>query len=554
MKKHLAMLITLLLVIAVAVPAFAAVEFKYGGQFRVRWISNDNFDGTDAPAARTASGLNSTTDNQNFFDQRLRAYFTFAASENLKVVWKLEIGDVVWGMSSATGGNAIGRNGAATGGQPGADGANVETKNIYVEFNIPTTPVKGLVGIQGINLLNSWIIDDDFAAAVAKAKMDPITAQVGYVAGQNIGGNLVLFNGSVAGSTWENRIDSWFASVDYKPSDFPLRGSLVGYYQFGHNTVGSVDPTIMVTPFTNPVPSLNRGVSTIATTIPIIDPTVGGTDPTGVGTSTGAISGARFLADNFDIRVGETGSIRDNNLFDLGLNLEYKLSWLSVYGNFVKNLGSVDVQRNSLTPGRNGTRSVDYDGFMLDGGANVFCGPYTFNLGGFYTTGDERRVSAANQIVFEDTNSIGRFVYPLSSAKYFSEILGGGILDNMTTITHTNANGQRDFQWTGYQMPSNIWTVTAGAAWQVLEQTKLSASYWYFGTSEDVETVRNRTTLRRQLANDIGHELDFYVTQGIVDGLTLDLVGAYLITGDAYTAARDTADVYELGARLQWSF
>jgi hypothetical protein len=534
MKKRLAMLVALLLVIAIAVPAFAAVEFKYGGQFRARAIFQDNLlDGDDR-----------RNDNNNLLDYRMRMYFTFVASENLRVVTRFEVGDTTWGRGgSAVAGNRVGAGG---GGNVGADTVNLETKNIYVEFGIPTTPVKALVGTQGINLLNSWIIDDDFAAAVLKAKMEPVTVQMGYVAGQ--------VNTAVS---WQDRIDSWFGTVDYKGG--PLAGSLIGYYQFGHNTVVSVDPTIMSTPFgTIPGGTNNLGGGNVArpligvTPQSIID--ANAIVPPVRGASGVSISGAKFLADNFGFLPGQVGHIEDNNLFDLGFNLEYKMSWMAAYFNFVKNLGGVDVVNDTLRR----AFTADYEGFMLDAGANIFCGPYTFNIGGFYTTGDERQLNATRTAVqFKNRDEIGRFVYPSATQKYFSEIMGGGILDNVANIAHTDAAGRKDYQWEGYGWPSNIWTVTVGGAWQALEQTKLSASYWYFGTSEDVSRLLNRTPgLRRfELVNDIGHELDFYVTQGIVDGLTLDVVGALLITGDAYTAAVDREDnVYEVGARLQWSF
>ena len=41
MKKRVIMLVALLAVVAIAVPAFA-LEFKYGGMYRLRWQSNDN--------------------------------------------------------------------------------------------------------------------------------------------------------------------------------------------------------------------------------------------------------------------------------------------------------------------------------------------------------------------------------------------------------------------------------------------------------------------------------------------------------------------------------
>ena len=53
---------------------------------------------------------------------------------------------------------------------------------------------------------------------------------------------------------------------------------------------------------------------------------------------------------------------------------------------------------------------------------------------------------------------------------------------------------------------------------------------------------------------DIGHEIDFYIDQDVVDGLKLRLVGAYLFAGDAYTYLPDDDNAWEAGARLQWSF
>lgn len=465
MKKHLMMLVALLVALCVAMPVFAAVEFKYGGQFRTRLITQDNQDGTD-----------DFDDNKNFIDQRLRLYFYFVASENLRVVTKFEIGDTVWGDGSS-------RNGPSTGGGVGADATNIETKNAYIEFNIPETPLTASVGIQGIALLDSWIIDDDFSAAVVKANFDPIKVQVGYIAAQN----------TDVTSTNEN-IDSYFLSLNYTGEVGPgkLTGTLVGYYQNGNNTIVSTDPLTGVYTLNNP--------------------------------ATQAVN--RLFPD--------PEFIDSNDLFDIGVNLGYKMDWMSAYVNFVKNLGSVDVTNQAKL---DGAGDADYQGWMIDAGANFFCGPFTFNLGGFYTSGQDLN---------DESPDVKAFTYPLASTKYFSEIIGGGIFDKFA-IGHTDANGKRDFQWTGYGQPQNLWTVTAGASWQALEKTKLSASYWYFGTAEDVDTWDGTD-------NSIGHEVDLYLTQGIVDGLTLDLVGAYLFAEDAYTAAQSVDDAYEVGARLQWNF
>ena len=161
----------------------------------------------------------------------------------------------------------------------------------------------------------------------------------------------------------------------------------------------------------------------------------------------------------------------------------------------------------------------------------------------------ENRSRGSGSLAPED--EIDWFVYPLSTSKYFSELMGGGILDN------TAPNGG---YWRGYPAPTNIWTITAGTSWQVLPATKLSLSAWYFGTSEDVPSRYDTFTGTWDFDNYLGTEVDFYITQNIVDKLNLDLVGAYMFTGDAFRAQtsgydyQGKDDAYELGARLQWAF
>ncbi len=468
MKRYMMMLVAVLVAVAVATPAFAAVEFKYGGQFRARWISQDNF--TD--------GDSDIDDNQNFFDQRLRLYFTFVGSQNLKLVTKFEMGDTRWGN------NGAGRIGPGTGGNVGADAVSVEVKNVYVEFNIPCTPTTAYVGVQGINLMNSWIVDEDLSAAIFKSKFDPIVLTLGYVAGQN----------SITTDEKEN-VDSFVAAVDYDGG--PLKASLVGFYQYGHDTLATVDPLTWGNP---------------------------------IGGQVGGATAAFF---------GMPATAEDNHFFDLGVNVSYKLDWVSAYLTFVKNLGSVDMTVNG-----GAEDDKDYTGWMIDAGANFFYGPYTFNVGGFYTTGPDFDENGD----FDTDGDIDYFVYPLSTTKYFSEIMGGGILDNAAPVRMNDD----DHFWRGYASPTNIWTITLGAAWQVLDKTKLSASYWYFGTSEDVESGNDG--VNDEFDSDLGHEFDFYITQGIVDGLTLDIVAAYMATGDAFSENNDDDDVYEVGARIQWNF
>lgn len=563
MKKHLLIFAVALLAIAIATPSFAAVEFKYGGQFRARFTTEDNLrDGTDTEGFYdnfTGTGYNSD-DNRRFIDQRVRLYFTFLASKNLKVVTRFEMGDIVWGRTASS----VGR---GQGGGVGADGVNVELKSAYVEFNIPGTPSTAVVGIQPLVLLDSWMLDEEFSAAVLVTKLDPFRITLGYVAGQYGAESLNDVNSSnrfMSLTSSDLNVDDLFLTLDY--ANGPFKASGIFLWQNGHKSTVSMDPQTL----------------SVAT---------GGFTGRGSGffpnnTAINPITGASTV-------LGPS-LVDSNNLYNLGFNFTYKIDWLLAYVNFVKNLGSVDFKTPRLVFGGPGgtlsgtTDSVDYTGFMVDAGVSYFCGPYTFNIGGFYTSGPEfSSVVAENglpddQLPFNGMRStdVEWFTYALGTSKYFSEIIGGGILgDDMYAIRGYSAGtsagrigqnaGLDTVYWRGYGMPTNLWTITAGAAWQVTESTKLSGSYWYFGTANKVPTSFNLASggTRYNMSSSIGHELDFYLDQKIVDGLTLTLVGAYLIADDAFAPIplganpgdirfyqNHADDAFELGARLQWNF
>jgi hypothetical protein len=521
MKKRLVMLVAVVAVIAIALPALA-LEFKYGGMYRLRWQSNDN----------VTDGASAFDDNQNYMDQRLRMYFDFVASENLRVVTKWEV-DTMWGN---------GFDKFSTGGGVGADSINLEMKNAYVDFNIPYTPVRATLGVQGVSFLTGWIVDDDFSSAKFTARFDPVRVTMGYIAGQN---------NDVTTST--DNIDDWYLSVDYAGG--PFKASLVGFFQDGHNTD--------VSTFFNPrmsSGSIGEGSN------------VGFYSVGGANVPTNSIVNS---VTSSTIPPVTTDLVNNNYLFDVGLSLAYKIDWVNAYLNFVKNFGSFDLLPNSAD------RSVDYTGYMIDGGANFYYGPLTFNLGGFLASGDD---FSPNQ-----DDSDGNFRYPRGASHYWSEILGLGTLDQAvggsylnpvravprstrtgdqlvdavklppgrvpgTQNTYPRGNG-----YMAADVPSNLWMVNAGIAYQALERTKLTLNYYYIGVQEDVTSgfhFNNAGNLILEKDSSIGNELDLYIDQGIVDGLDLRIVGAYLFASDGYTVlpSDDEDDAWEAGFRLQWNF
>ena len=84
MKRLLICLVALIAVFALVMPASAA-EMKVNGIWNAKAYARDNYDGYD-----------DTDDSYQYVTQRMRMYFNFIASENLKLVYKNEI-DLEWG-------------------------------------------------------------------------------------------------------------------------------------------------------------------------------------------------------------------------------------------------------------------------------------------------------------------------------------------------------------------------------------------------------------------------------------------------------------------------
>ncbi len=445
MKRLTGLIFAVLVVVALAIPA-SAVDFKYGGMYFMRWQSQNNL--TD--------GNDDVDDNANWFDQRLRMYFTFVGSEKLRVVTKWEA-DTMWGRETP----GAGRHG---GGDIGADATNLEMKNVYLEFMVPGIDATATLGVQGTDILGGWIFSDDFSGAVVEKNFDPVKVRLGYIAGQNQNVTDVSEN-----------IDDFFLELSYGQG--PFSATLVGFYQSANNNKTSL-----------------------------------------------------FEDYNYDQAVDWLNGrdVRSNDLFNVGLNIGYTTDAINAYINFVKNFGNYDVV---------GGGSGKYKGWMLEGRGEYTVSNFVLSAGGFFTSGDSNL----------DDNDVKAFVYPLGRSFYWSEILGLGTLDvNAGGLDTYNAYGQGAYN--AADGPSNLWMLTAGLKWQAMEDTALTFSYYYIGTAKKVESGPGEED------DSIGHEVDFYLDQGIVDSLNLRFVAAYLFADEAFKTFKDDDDVYELGAMLEWSF
>ena len=212
MKRLLFCLVALIAVFALVMPTYAA-EMKVNGIWNTKAYAVDNYDGDD-----------DRDDSYQYVTQRMRMYFNFISSENLKLVYKNEI-DFQWGDSAF-------KNNRNDGGGLGGDTVNMETKNIYLEFMVPDTPVKATIGLQGVTLHKGWFISDDVSAARFDMNFDPVSITT-YVA---------LADGTEWGDT-DSSDDDWqiVASGAYKAENMDARLSF-GYERLPNDVTTADQP------------------------------------------------------------------------------------------------------------------------------------------------------------------------------------------------------------------------------------------------------------------------------------------------------------------------
>lgn len=179
---------------AVAMPAMA-FENEFHGTSRLRYfLSNYENGGGGNPLAVNGSGFvapvtGSTTENlktNNYFEQRTRLFYTAKANDDLKLVTGFEI-DSVFGdkaQAATTGAATPAGTGRGQGGALESDTVNLETKWVYLDFKIPSTPVQVKAGIQPVkDQLKGIFLDADVAGIMTSTKAGAATINLGYLRG-----------------------------------------------------------------------------------------------------------------------------------------------------------------------------------------------------------------------------------------------------------------------------------------------------------------------------------------------------------------------------------
>jgi hypothetical protein len=218
------------------------------------------------------------------------------------------------------------------------------------------------------------------------------------------------------------------------------------------------------------------------------------------------------------------------NMYYAGVELGAKMGPASLWGVGIYQGGSADLASDT-------TKSVDFKAWLAGAGANVDFGFADVHGQAFYATGDDK----------EDANESKTFFVPQGQSYYWSEIMGYGIFDNQVS---KNACADQI---------GNIMAANIGTTIKPMDDLSISLDAWYAKLAEgnyvkDGSIVPKGTAGATQ-EDELGIEANVKISYKLVEGLNLDLIGAYLFAGDATTmkAAKDK-NPYEVGTQLSLSF
>lgn len=160
---------------------------------------------------------------------------------------------------------------------------------------------------------------------------------------------------------------------------------------------------------------------------------------------------------------------------------------------------------------------------------------YLLGLGG---STDVDKINIHGQIFYAsgqdpDEEDLTAFFVPAGQSYYWAEIMGYGIFDNQVS----NASCADKI--------SDIMALNLGVSFKASDKLTLNGDLWFAQLAED---DANGNT-------DLGTEIDLSANYKLFDNVTLDVVAAYLVAGDATTGeSDDEADPMEIGTRISLSF
>jgi hypothetical protein len=207
------------------------------------------------------------------------------------------------------------------------------------------------------------------------------------------------------------------------------------------------------------------------------------------------------------------------NLWYAGLNIDANFDAASIWLTGIYQGGDID-----LGPVQ------DFKAWMAGAGFSVNLPFGDVHGQAFYATGQD-----------STSNDLETFWVPQGQSYYWAEIMGyGDIGDNYYANVSNNACADQI---------GNIMAGNFGVTIKPMDKLSIKLDAWYAALAEDTVTSKGNEE------SYLGTEVDLKITIQLVQGLNLDIIGAYLFAGEATTLeVADEADPYEVGTRLSLSF
>jgi hypothetical protein len=207
----------------------------------------------------------------------------------------------------------------------------------------------------------------------------------------------------------------------------------------------------------------------------------------------------------------------------VGANVDGTIGPVSVFFTGIYQKGTIED-----VPNANGD-DVDIEAYVVVGGGSMALGPANIHGQAFYASGD-----GASQPDGDFNGYLGIGGGGVGMAYYWSEIMGLGIMDQAQSAGSPGAD------------LSNIWAANIGASIKPFDKLTITGDVWYAKHVQD-DYITNEKNL--------GTEVDLVLTYQLIEGMNVDLVGAYLFAGDATaTDGNNDEDPYEIGSRFSISF
>jgi hypothetical protein len=478
MKKLSVVLVAVLAVLAFTLPA-SAFENEFGGYWRTRYFTNQNFSGEDQTGKQ----------DETTIDTRTRLYYTAKFSDNLKFVNKFEF-NANWGQNGTYG--QLGADSNATG-----NSVNYfRLKNSYVDFKLSDQEFR--VGVQDFLLARGYLMNDDASGVKAIFKVnDAIYLPLIYMKLNENGSDTGKLTSPITGDTLNaNRFD--LDAYVFYPSIYLNKDNV----------------------FRPHIATLQSENFTLAT------------------------------AKNQNLNPLEGTKL---NLWTAGLEYDGKYDIYSFGATGVFEFGN--LSNPAVYKWKND--NLNFGGYLVDASGAVDIGPANVHLKGIYSSGDKTQSDGrgtANVPYDLNSKNYNMFLAPgtnvINGASYYwAEILGAGIFDNQTPA---GTSGDKIM---------NMVIANLGSTYQLLPDLKFAADLYYAQLAEDRNmSVKPGVT---NWQSSLGTEADLVITYTLVDNLKLDLVGAYLWSGDVINKALvnpttgqyyNSANPYEFGTQLSLAF